>query len=376
MKKTMKIKALLLAIVMLVSLAPASVYAQKGPYKDYKKGISSIYLTNTNSDVVAFVFSNGVKCDKVKGISYSAKTNTLTLKDLKKDKLELHIQNMGENFKINLKGTNRLAAISHSGDRKLGAGIRFTGKGKLEINKKKIYKVAISVESNGGKNSVVVDSSANLKIYSPAKGYKIYIKDSTLSRDKAISFSGAKKITSSNSYYIDGALNAWLPVDKGDWANRKTVYPAKLKENGKKCYVQAVTANGKKMYWVLENYTTVPGLGTVASVLHCRTRICETKKSLNMLCKVDFSKKSKCYVINDTLDSDYYTKNGKGTYLAFYCAEEHCYKMYKVLDQKVLGSVTGTYVETIMEKDNCIDFDAAGYATKSTKIAIHSYFVD
>ena len=77
------------------------------------------------------------------GVSYSKKTNTLTLKGTKLAKKTLDIRGMGSDFKIKIVGKNQVGNISggvivDKNGKAHPTSIKFTGKGSLLVNKRQL----------------------------------------------------------------------------------------------------------------------------------------------------------------------------------------------------------------------------------------------
>lgn len=81
-----------------------------------------------------YVYAKKEKTRKVKGFSYSSKSNTLTISGRKTDTAFLEMWDMGSTFKIKLSGKNQLAAISAYADTR-DAHITIGGTGSLILDK-------------------------------------------------------------------------------------------------------------------------------------------------------------------------------------------------------------------------------------------------
>ena len=86
--------------------------------------VFSNYTTNTDGIV-----------DKVNHLSYSAKSNTLTINGYKEEDVILDARNMGTSFKIVLKGKNQLRSI-HVDNQGWDSGLSISGSGSVTIGNK------------------------------------------------------------------------------------------------------------------------------------------------------------------------------------------------------------------------------------------------
>lgn len=374
MKRCRKLKTLLLAIAMLISIMPVNAFAQKGPYADPTKGNSYVHIEDNTTGDIKYVYNGGNKCNKIKGISYSVKTNTLTLNNFKKSNISIYAGNMGENFKINVKGTNKISSVSHLGGRGFGAGIRFSGKGTIDINEAKANKLAIYAGSIGGKNSVVIDKTVTLKAYSPEGYFVLGLMETTLDPDKALSFNADNEVECVEKNLKDGTDRAWFPVSKGKYVNTEKYYAAKLKKNNKKCYIRMTKVGKKTYYWIMTKWVKDSKLGVVANI-HTNTTVCESKKQLNDLCKVDYSKKIKGYLVDILYESDFYSKDGTGKYMIRSNREENSIDVYEVSTKKMFGYETGRLVESLEGTEKETILAEAGYENIMTDTKVYDIVV-
>jgi len=144
----------------------------------------------------------------IKGITYSYKTNTLTISSVKKPELNILAESMGSDFKIQVNGTCEIGRLNV-----LYCGLTVTGYGTLSINQKKKNDYAIMGDSLP---KFVFDKYVTVKLY--AKKQAIHI---VYCKKNIFSFkNGAKPgITSTPSY----VKQRWGYIDTGRETGFKAV---------------------------------------------------------------------------------------------------------------------------------------------------------
>ncbi len=110
----------------------------------------------------------------VKGATYSAKNNTLTLKNVTADLLRIHL--MGNGLKINLVGKNTLNGIIVESGFYAGS-ITFTGTGSLTVNKNKSEEYGILLECSYAKSCLMVGGEVTLDVYGQSRA--ILVRETT-----------------------------------------------------------------------------------------------------------------------------------------------------------------------------------------------------
>lgn len=165
-----KVIALMIAMVMVISLFPTGVMAasSKGP----SDGFCYIMIEKSETDRAHIFFPQaeaaGTTVEKVSGFSYDKKTNTLTIKNVKKPKWILNVNEMGTDFKIKVVGTNELYGVVVWGYG-YGGCVEFTGTGKLTINKGKTRPEAITMNAENSKAVLKVGKKLTLNAYAGKK---------------------------------------------------------------------------------------------------------------------------------------------------------------------------------------------------------------
>ncbi len=109
------------------------VKADNGPSEEY--GLVT-FMEEPDRNFFDIYELGSVDNNALNGVNYDLTTNTLTIKNLK-GSYSLNVDNMGEDFKLNVEGTNDFLAIYVSGGQ-YKTNITITGKGKLILNKKKM----------------------------------------------------------------------------------------------------------------------------------------------------------------------------------------------------------------------------------------------
>ena len=179
MKKTLSI--ILAAILLFSVMAPITVFAENGP-KPYDPEdpnlnlleISSLALINMDigdeEDIVSMEYatlyplgSQDPVPEIFKGASYNLKTNTLTLKNVKAKYGYLSMNDMGDDFKINVVGYNELGGIFSSAYTQ-GGSVTITGNGELVLNRTKEGE-GIYINANDTFSTLTVEDNVKLKVY-------------------------------------------------------------------------------------------------------------------------------------------------------------------------------------------------------------------
>ena len=176
MKHTAKTCLVFLLTFLLAFSAPAAL-ASNGPAPVDSGFPSSLVLTSGGS--VYTVYAKGTAHnDAVAGVAYDAETNTLTLTGVDTPYV-LSLSAMGDDFKLNVKGDNVLAAIVARGWG-WGTGLNITGTGKLEVNKDLSADVAIcfepvetyAVSPDNGHSYLTVGEEVTLELYGKAAVFR------------------------------------------------------------------------------------------------------------------------------------------------------------------------------------------------------------
>lgn len=349
MKKSNKIMAMLLAVVMLVSILPANVMA--------KSDRGTIILTDKNGEDI-YVYNASYGTQNVSGMSYSVKTNTLTIKNFNIKDSILYVDNMGKDFKIDVKGNNSIEEIVVRGIYDDAASVRFTGAGSIRINEDRKSSVALSADCcYGGKNSIIIDPTVVLKAYSKGENssHSLEIYDSV---EKTPLKANCKCPVIEEEHYLQEKLDMLFYMDEENWAEE--MYKGTIKSSGQKCLVKelgdeyAVTIDFEE----IENNVCIispnAGYGFIP------------KANINKELKVDFKKACTVYdagrgPLNAKLDS----KNGKGRY---YTSDFDPITVYKISDKTYFGIHAAIPYE-VFEGDNAREeYEKAGYAPIMTNV--------
>lgn len=175
-----KLMCTLLSVLMIFSILPGeyvSAVNMKGP--DKENGYIAFVNNEKQEWISIFANSKYVETSEVKGASYDEKTNTLTIKNLNLEKTKIEYSLMGSDFKIKVEGKNKIGAIYGCGSHYNG-NVTITGKGTLEINKKKVFNYAIVIKSENSASSVTIDKNVTITATATSKSKdSIYIYDDT-----------------------------------------------------------------------------------------------------------------------------------------------------------------------------------------------------
>lgn len=142
-KNTRKIFAFFLALCITCASISFPVYAGNGANKSVD---SSAYIVVNGKALYAFDYYNGTVTNAIDGLSYDESSNTLTLNNYDQPDSVITVNEMGEDFKIQVNGTNSILQLSVWGFG-YGGSCYLKGSGSLTVNEKKSADVAIILNS-------------------------------------------------------------------------------------------------------------------------------------------------------------------------------------------------------------------------------------
>ncbi len=150
-----------------VTMGSAVAKAESGPADG--QHTAEITFVSKDKKNLKFLYLSGLILNTdLKGVAYDKSTNTLTLQNIQLSNGEIHysltIANMGEDFKLNIVGSNALDYLSLES---IGydTGCTITGSGCLDIG-------YLDVSSDGKKNVVTIDNTVNFDADSKNIGYE------------------------------------------------------------------------------------------------------------------------------------------------------------------------------------------------------------
>lgn len=209
MKKGLKkLFGLVLVFGLLAALLPDTVvFAANGPSKE-KTDNAFICVVDAKKETETYIFavdSETNKLGKVKGVTYSQKTNTLTLKNYKGQENRIIVNAMGDDFKIKVTGNNTLGNLTAWGYG-YGGSISITGTGSVTINKSTFYDYAIIMLAEKSQAVLAVDKKVTLKAYAGKE-----TKASVLIKETAVS-SAKKAVIFKNKASISKVKQEVVPL--------------------------------------------------------------------------------------------------------------------------------------------------------------------
>ena len=137
----------------------STAYAQNGPSTED----GAIYFLSRSDSESFFIYvDNKITNDETKGITYDLSTNTLTVNNFK-GKYYLIIDNMGEDFKLNVLGVNDFVGIYIAGS-SYRTNITFIGDGKLILNTEKDEENPIPILSLD-RVKIIIEDTVSLELY-------------------------------------------------------------------------------------------------------------------------------------------------------------------------------------------------------------------
>lgn len=192
MKRTLRrywISAIMTLFLMVLTAAPAWA-ANKGPNMDS----SFIYLSNSEVSNSIYLWqspNSSGSTGSIKGIKYDLAANTLRLEDVDMPYATLEVLCMGDDFKVNVAGTNSLSRITVIGSG-YGGNIEFTGNGTLELNKNinedektnplLAEKPSLTILAENTEGRITIGPDVHLTVYKQNRKYVLSIEGSTESQ--------------------------------------------------------------------------------------------------------------------------------------------------------------------------------------------------
>ena len=295
------------------------------------------------------------KVEKVNGVTYDKKTNTLTLNNVKMQAYNLVTNVMGDDFKVVVKGENQLRAILIWGDG-YGGNLTVSGNGKLIINKNKKQKSAISMYAEGTKGLLTIEKSVNLEAYSQ-KGAPVIetVSASNGEPAKAIAIKGK---TSAKVNVKQVKEKYQIPVSVKAYRTEDRYQLAKFEKDdryygGNAKYDNMGEETGEyQMYEMLQDESIEEGnIVWVAKPIETQSSIKPEKNGYTRVVENGQNAKFNEVIIMDTFRETYLsmyhsTADGKdyGVYTVTYINDENPagipkYTIYTVKDDSILGKV-------------------------------------
>ena len=175
-----KILSSILIIILLIALLGVNVYAGNGPMPpqtDEYGTWDEAYIIFFNQEGYEDVYRQSTVKNEMNGAVYNKSTNTLTITNLQTD-MSLETNLMGDDFKINVVGTNKIPRISVWGYG-YGGSVYFTGTGTLTVNENKEYNSAINLYAEGSNSAIRFANTVNVNLYAKTDVINVYITEST-----------------------------------------------------------------------------------------------------------------------------------------------------------------------------------------------------
>lgn len=204
----MKTSKLFISIIfiftVLLFISISTVSYSSGPNEDW----ACIVFYGDVEDYYIY-YDGDIDNSALEGVTYDLETNTLTLSNLKTSN-RLVVEDMGDDFKINLIGDNEVAYVDCRSDYDFGCNLHFTGYGSLTANKDRNSSRAIVVY-NG---KIIVDDSVTLKLYVPEsiEGWDnynpsvLYVRNTAENDEGSIILKNGDKLTIDNNRMYEDVL--------------------------------------------------------------------------------------------------------------------------------------------------------------------------
>ena len=343
-----------MAVALIITIMPQMVLGANGPCsEEYPPAYVGLFSENTSKYIFS-TFSQD-KVEKVNGVTYDKKTNTLTLNNVKMQAYNLVTNVMGDDFKVVIKGENQLRAILIWGDG-YGGNLTISGNGKLIINKNKKQKSAISMYAEGTKGLLTIEKNVNLELYSQ-KGAPVIETVSASNGDsgKAIAIKGK---TSAKVNVKQVKEKYQIPVSVKAYRTEDRYQLAKFEKDdryygGNAKYDNMGEETGEyQMYEMLQDESIEEGnIVWVAKPIETQSSIKPENNGYTRVVENGQDAKFNEVIIMDTFRETYLsmyhsTADGKdyGVYTVTYINDENPaeiqkYTIYTVKDDSILGKV-------------------------------------
>lgn len=181
MKVLKKLTAIIVTLGMAAGISGTDVYAGSGPnphptdsmaYLCIRLGDGNFkYLYNVNTDAIT----------TVDGAVYDKSTNTLTLNNYKTGGT-IVANEMGDDLKINVEGTNNIQSIKVYGYG-YGGSIELTGKGNLTINENREEDNAVIIDGEESDSVFKLDKGTGLKAYGKSGNATVLLINSNVKKN-------------------------------------------------------------------------------------------------------------------------------------------------------------------------------------------------
>ena len=314
-KNTRKIFAFFLALCITCASISFPVYAGNGANKSVD---SSAYIVVNGKALYAFDYYNGTVTNAIDGLSYDESSNTLTLNNYNQPDSVITVNEMGEDFKIQVNGTNSILQLSVWGFG-YGGSCYLKGSGSLTVNEKKSADVAIIINSEESNSKFQVASSVILKAYSKS-GNPVIGMDSSTCSTNGIYFED----TSFNLNVVSGSHTTDKTCTAVDTGEKWMLYACTRNNDATHTYgaQKRMTSEEGQEYYVIFQITNDATYGNIAREA--------TDDYGNPLPESEFtidpSDENTFYAIDASASNreqfKVYTKNGSGNY-GIYSAYYH-----------------------------------------------------
>lgn len=262
--------ALVFCAGVLSLLAGRTAFAGNGPNADPKKScaylsVGRLWTEAEETGGYQYLYATGdTKTTTVSGMSYDVKSNTLTLSGYNNKLNYIFANEMGEDFKIKLVGSNEVQGIMVYGFG-YGGSLSIEGNGSLTVNANKIAKNAFALYGEESVSKLFFGKNAMVKAYQQGSNATAFVNSSTVS-ENGIVFEGdnsgmTDKVTKES--YTSGATSEAYRLDED---SLYSYYPTVAKDTSdKKQYGALVTLDEQdNRKYVIYELVNDEQLGTLA----------------------------------------------------------------------------------------------------------------
>ena len=189
--KMKKIIAIIIAVLLVLSVAPITAFAENGPAVQSFAFIN-FYNNNSEEDHYTVFGAGEAHNDAIEGATYDINTNTLTLKDFNHPELSMSTNMMGDDFTVVIDGECALDMMYIWGWG-YGGSLNIQGTGTLTVNESKSRVCSIMMNAEGSNANLNIGKDVKLNLYGKEQVAKIsFSKYSDLAT--GINFENGQKI--------------------------------------------------------------------------------------------------------------------------------------------------------------------------------------
>lgn len=355
-----KLLAFMVALCVACTTVSMPVSAGNGPNPD-EGGWAYVSVGNGSSWTYLYHAQDPSSVTTVSGMSYSKATNTLTLNGFNNTGKIIAVNEMGEDFKIKVTGTNHIQQIIVYGYG-YGGSLALSGTGTLYINENKQVEVPICLEAEFAKAQLKIGSDFTVKAYRQSGHPGAYVSYSATA-DNGIVFEGNSRMNAKvtkEKLSVPKSCNAYKTDHTATFFDCTSKDPSDTATYGAIKY----TAENGNPYYEICKMIEVDGVGTVAKpatdefgnpLEESNFNIANTYKQ--NICYMQWT--SQVYICKNSEDSSKlyasfsYYYNGEGPFYSMYSlveadnSEIHALFAVPIEGEQQLSSIPSKYTQEV-----------------------------